>query len=110
MSGWGQRYGLPRRGAIVRTYGRLSFRLSPSSFEPGLAARRNGQEVAAPFDSASGFSYRMADGAELTSVVPGRLAEIVAVRIRLITPADAGSGRIGLSRSTSTDHVVFLRN
>jgi prepilin-type N-terminal cleavage/methylation domain-containing protein len=111
MAGWRARYGrAPGKGAIIRTYGKLTFGLSASSFAPGLAARRNGQEVAAPFDSASGFSYLLADGAELTSVKPARLRDIAAVRIRLIAAPPKGPSRVGSSRSESTDHVIFLRN
>jgi type II secretory pathway pseudopilin PulG len=111
LRGWGLRYGrLPERGAIVRTYGRLSYRLSPSTFDPGLAVRRNGQEVAAPFDSASGFSYVMANGGELSSVSPSEMSEIAAVRIRLIAGAGTDPNRVLNVPPASADHLVFLRN
>ena len=111
MAGWRARYGrLPGAGAMVRTFGKVSFRLSGSTFASGLAVRRNGQEVAAPFDSASGFTYLLADGAEIASVQRSRLGEIRAVRIRLVGSAPQGSPGARPSRSESADHLIFLRN
>ena len=111
LAGWRSRYGgLPGRGAIVRTYGRLSFRLSPSSFEVGMAVRRNGQEVAAPFDAASGFTYIMADGTELSSVDASRVRDIVAVRVRLMASARPGRAGLGPGLTRPVEHLIFLRN
>lgn len=79
----GSSLGLPRTGARLRIVAPLTYRVGPSSFSEGLAVRRDGQELAAPFSEA-GFRYGLADGSEVASVPPGALGSIRRVRIELV--------------------------
>jgi hypothetical protein len=97
---------LPLRGALVRSYGRLSLRIDPSSFEQGLAIRRNSQELAAPFAIGSGFRYLLEDGSELGSVGSRDLGRIRAVRVRL----QAADPRGAPGTQAAVEHLIFLRN
>jgi prepilin-type N-terminal cleavage/methylation domain-containing protein len=107
VAGWTARVGrLPLRGALVRSYGRLSLRVDPSSFEQGLAIRRNGQELAAPFAIGSGFRYLLEDGSELGSVGSRDLGRIRAVRVRL----QAADPRGVPGTQAAVEHLIFLRN
>ena len=111
IDGWRERYGrLPRTGSLVRSYGRLGYRLAPSAFGPGLALWRNGQELAAPFAAASGFTYLLSSGEERESVSPAALGEIRAVRIRLIATGPSGGARFQPPVRIHGEHVVYLRN
>ena len=111
MSGWRNRYGkLPPAGSFVRIYGRLSYRFSPSSFEPGLGVWRNGQELASPFAEGSSFSYILEGGAEQSAVPAEALGRIRAVRIRLEATGRSGSARFQPPVSLPAEHLVFLRN
>ncbi len=107
VAGWRARVGrLPRRGALVRSYGRLSLRVDPSSFAQGLAIRRNSQELAAPFAIGSGFRYLLEDGSELGSVGSPDLARVRAVRVRLRVADPRGAP----GTQAPVEHLIFLRN
>lgn len=111
MSGWRSRYGkLPPAGSFVRVYGRLSYRFSPSSFEPGLGVWRNGQELASPFAEGSSFSYILEGGAEQSAVPAEALGRLRAVRIRLEATGRSGSARFQPPVRLPAEHLVFLRN
>ncbi len=111
VSGWRSRYGkLPPAGSFVRVYGRLSYRLGTSSFEPGLGVWRNGQELASPFAEGSSFSYILEGGAEQSAVPVGDLGRIRAVHIRLEGTGRSGGARFQPPVRLPAEHLVFLRN
>lgn len=102
----GSSLGLPEAGARLRVVAPLTYRAGPSSFAEGLAVRRDGQELAAPF-SEVGFRYGLADGSEVASVPPGALGSIRRVRIELVATGLA-SPRWDVDRPIVYD--VRLRN
>ena len=107
VAGWRAGFGrLPLRGNLVRSYGRLSLRVDPSSFAQGLAIRRNSQELAAPFAIGSGFRYVLEDGSELGSVGAPDLARVRAVRVRLRVVDPHGAP----GTQAPVEHLIFLRN
>jgi prepilin-type N-terminal cleavage/methylation domain-containing protein len=111
VNGWRSRYGkLPPAGSFVRVYGRLSYRLGTSSFEPGLGVWRNGQELASPFAEGSSFSYILEGGAEQSAVTVGDLGRIRAVHIRLEATGRSGGARFQPPVRLPAEHRVFLRN
>ncbi len=111
VGGWRSRYGkLPSAGSFVRIYGRLSYRLGKSSFEPGLGVWRNGQELASPFAEVSSFSYVLEGGAEQSAVPVAALGLIRAVRIRLVATGRSGRARFQPPVRLPAQHLVFLRN
>jgi prepilin-type N-terminal cleavage/methylation domain-containing protein len=111
LRGWRSRYGkLPRAGSFVRIYGRLSYRLGTSSFEPGLGVWRNGQELASPFAEGSSFSYVLEGGAEQSAVPVEALGRIRAVRVRLEATGRSGGTRFQPPVRLPAEHLVFLRN
>lgn len=85
---------VPDPGAVVSLYGRLTYRLEPSSFdETGVALWRNRQEMVSPFREDARFTYVMEDGSER----PSELGAVRAVRVR---GAALGKGinRYGVTR------------
>lgn len=111
ISGWGARFtdGVPERGALVRGYGRLTYRWAPSTFFASRTALwRGSQELVGPFDNTAAFSYVMSDGSVRTNVGMGApLDSVVAVRL---TATATGEGRNphGVSRPMAFD--VPFRN
>lgn len=108
MTGWTGNFagGVPDRGSLIRSYGRLTYHLDPSVFTSGTALWRGVQELVAPLRATS-FSYLMTDASVLTSVPAGSLADIEAIRI--IGLADgAEAGLTGANRSFSLE--IPLRN
>lgn len=97
---------LPIRGARIRVFAPLTYRVAPSSFSDGLAVWRDGQELAAPFSTAA-FRYVLADGTDRTSVDPAALGEVERVRIELVATG-AEPARFGVDRAVVFD--VVLRN
>jgi len=67
----------PPPGAMVRIFGRVTYRFAPSDFTSGRALWRNDAELFAPFDEEASFLYRLADGSESAS--PGSLADVQSV-------------------------------
>lgn len=111
VGGWQGRYGrLPAGGSFVRIYGRLSYRLASSSFEPGLAVWRNGQELASPFAEGSVFTYVMEGGTEQSAVPVQALSRIRGVRIRLEAIGRLGDARFRPPVRLPAEYLVFLRN
>ncbi|WP_420464273.1 PilW family protein [Candidatus Palauibacter sp.] len=93
-SGWAGRFGAtPRRGALARIYGRLTYSIRSASTEPGaVAVRRNGQEFATPLAPGAAFEYEMDDGSTRARVVPADLAQVR--EVRLVAEA-IGRNRLG---------------
>lgn len=109
--GWRSRYGkLPPAGSFVRIYGRLVYRLGPSTFEPGLGVWRNGQELASPFADGASFTYLLEGGGEQSAVPVTGLGRIRAVRIRFEATGRSGGARFQPPVRLPAEHVVFLRN
>lgn len=109
--GWRSEHGrLPPTGSFVRFYGKSSYGLRASSFDPGLAVRRNGQELASPFAEGSSFSYVLDDGVERSAVPVEALGRIRAVRIRLEAFGRSGGSRFQPPVRLVAEHRVFLRN
>lgn len=107
LSGWESAgpVGIPPRGAVVRKYGRLTYRFSPSRFEDGPALRRNGQELLAPFAGDASFLYILADGD--TVAAPGTLEDVRAVVVHAAVPGDHGAGSGGAPLAS---YAIWLRN
>lgn len=107
LSGWGSAGGvaLPPRGSVVRKYGRLAYRFSPSSFEDGVALRRNGQELLAPFVEGASFLYLLAAGD--TVAAPGTLTDVRAVIVRAAVPGDHGQDG---GATPVASYTIWLRN
>lgn len=108
VTGWSGNFagGVPPRGSIVRQYRQLTYRFAPSGMGRGTALYRGNQELIAPLDPASSFSYIMANGSVQTSVVPASLPNVRVVRINAIAVDD--DPRFTLQRSLTFD--VPLRN
>lgn len=77
----------PARGARIRIYAPLSYRVAASRFTAGLAIWREGQELAAPFDSAS-FRYVQSDGSRVGAVPSGELDDVERIAVRLVATGD----------------------
>ena len=110
IEGWAANLpgGLPEPGALVRGYGRLSYRLAPSTFfATRWAVWRGTQELVGPFEAGAAFSYLMADGTERTSVAAASFHDVVAVRLAAVAVGD-GANRFGVSRPV--DFEVPFRN
>lgn len=111
MRGWRSQYGkLPPKGSFVRFYGKSSYGLRASSFDLGLAVRRNGQELASPFAEGSSFSYVLEGGVERSAVPVEAFGRIRAVRIRLEALGRSGGSRFQPPVRLVAEHLVFLRN
>lgn len=86
VEGWLETGGfgsVPEPGAVVVGYGRLTYRLAPSSFdEAGVALWRNRQELLSPFGRETRFVYRLADGTARRSVAPAELGSVRLVGLR----------------------------
>ncbi|MEN8143861.1 MAG: prepilin-type N-terminal cleavage/methylation domain-containing protein [Gemmatimonadota bacterium] len=108
MIGWTANFadGVPDRGSLIRSYGRLTYRLDPSVFTSGTALWRGTQELVAPLRTTS-FSYLMNDASVLTSVPAASLADIDAIRITGVAEGD-DAAQTGASRSFNLE--IPLRN
>lgn len=108
MNGWAGNFagGVPDRGSLIRSYGRLTYHLDASVFTSGTALWRGVQELVAPLRTTS-FSYLMNDASVLTSVPAGSLADIDAIRITGVAEGD-DAALTGASRSFSLE--IPLRN
>lgn len=104
LSGWGSspQDTVPDRGAVLRHYGRLTFRFDPSNFTSGTAVWRNSQELVAPFEEEAAFSYLMADGSVQSSVSPADFPDVRAVRVTVVALGEH-SATTDVSRSISFD-------
>jgi len=70
------------RGSVVRTYGALTYTLSPSGSTPGtVSVRRNGQEYATPLAAGARFEYMMLDGTTRSMVGAGNFSNVREVRL-----------------------------
>lgn len=107
-SGWTAAYGVtPRPGSLVRSYGRLEYSFGRSTSAGGDALRRNGQELATPFEAGARFEYLMDDGTVQASVVRASLANVRAVRVVAVAVGDAGNP-YGVRRAIA--YEIPLRN
>jgi type II secretory pathway component PulJ len=109
VSGWPSAFAgaTPQRGAIVRRYRQLTYRLAPSSLGNGYALYRGPQELVGPLHSSSSFSYVMDDGSVQTSVSgPSNLDDIRRVRFSLVAIDD--DARFDVQRRLIMD--IPLRN
>ena len=111
IQGWGARFtdGVPERGALIKGYGRLTYRWAPSTFfATRTALWRGNQELVGPFDNTAGFSYVMSDGSVRSNVGMGApLDSVVAVRLTA-TATGEGNNPHGVSRPLAFD--VPFRN
>lgn len=109
VGGWlapGSFGAVPPRGAVVTTYGRLTFSLEASPSYPGATGiRRNSQELAAPFADGARFRYVLGDGSVLSSVPPSDLGRVRAVRLA----ATARGPRPGGRAESELRLAVFLQ-
>lgn len=93
---------VPAPGAVVSRYGRLAYRLRPSSFdEAGVAVWRNRQEMVSPFGAGARLGYRTEDGTVRSSVPAAELGTVRAVRVTG-TALGPGSNRHGVGRELRT--------
>jgi len=106
-SGWTAAFGaVPERGSIVRWYGRLAYRLAPSTSVASLdAIWRNGQELLVPFERGGSFEYVLDDGTVVGSVGAASLPDVRTIRIAV---AATGRGPFGVRRPVS--YEIPLRN
>lgn len=98
---------LPENGSILRIYGEVSYTFGPSDFGSGTAIFRNGQELAAPFESDAGFSYVMTGGGVQSSVGSSAWDDIDRVRISA-TAVGEGPNRYDVTRDLQFD--IPLKN
>lgn len=96
----------PQRGARIRIYAPLTYRVAPSSSATGLAVRREGQELAVPFGSVA-FAYVLVDGSRTGSVDPAELASVERV---VLDMAAAGTLADPDHLERSLSYEVVLRN
>ena len=95
------------RGALVRRYGRLTYRFAPSTLGGDLALWRNQQELVSPFETGARFRYVMRNGSVQNSVSAANLANVRAVRIEA-TALGEDTNRYGVQRPITYD--IQLRN
>lgn len=109
LSGWTSNVGaVPDRGAMVRGYSRLTYRIDGSSFFGSRwAIWRGTQELVGPFEAGAAFSYVMTDGSVQSSVVASDFADVRAVRLTA-TAVGTGTNPYGVSRPITFD--VPFRN
>lgn len=105
ISGWGSRFtgGVPQRGAVVRAYGKVTYRFGASSFfTTRWALWRGTQELVGPFESGAAFSYVMDDGSVQPNVASSDFASVVAVRLTATTLGE-GTNRYAVERPIEFD-------
>lgn len=105
LSGWTSRFatGVPERGAMIRGYGKLTFKLAGSTFFSGRSALWRGtQELLGPFAAGASFAYVMDDGSVQSSVTSSDFVDVVAVRLTA-TALGEGSNRYGVQRPIRFD-------
>lgn len=110
MTGWTGKYpgGVPDRGALVRFYGRLTYRFGPSTFFTTRTALWRGvQELTGPFDNGAEFDYVMEDGSVANKVPASKFDEVRAVRV-IATSVGDGTNRFGVQRNLQFD--IYFRN
>lgn len=105
FAGWGGA-SVPEDGAILRIFGEVTYEFGPSSFGSGTAIFRNGQELAAPFESDAAFSYVTGEGVR-NSVGSGSFDTVERVRMHATARGDGGN-RYDVARDLQFD--VPLRN
>lgn len=99
VRGWNGTFpgGLPGRGALIRRYGRLTYRFGRSSFGSGWALWRGSQELVSPLAPGARFVYRLVDGAEVSEVSEGDLKNVreigIVARASSEHPATVSDGR-----------------
>jgi len=109
LTGWVSQLGArPDPGSIVRVYGRLTYRLAPSTFfATRTALWRGSQELIGPLANEASFSYVMEDGSVASSVSGSDLEDVVAVRVSAVALGD-GPNRYEVERPIEFD--VPFRN
>ncbi len=108
VAGWGAKFGtVPEKGSLIRFYGKLTYKLAPSSFTDGLAIWRNGQELVSPFEDGAAFSYELSNGLTLSSVPVTDLLKVETIKVDVTAVGD-GPNRFDVRRSIEYD--IPLRN
>lgn len=110
ISGWTSRFttGVPQRGALVRQYGKVTYKFAPSSFfATRWALWRGTQELVGPFEAGAAFAYVMNDGSVQSSVGASDFSQVVAVRLTA-TAVGEGTNRFDVERPIVFD--VPFRN
>lgn len=98
---------LPPDGALLRIVGKVTYSFGPSSFGSGTAIFRNGQELAAPFESDAAFRYVMAGGGVQSSVSSSNFGSIDRIRLDA-TAVGSGNNRYDVTRNLQFD--IPLKN
>lgn len=107
---WAARYsdGVPERGALMRAYGRTTYKFAPSTFfTTRIALWRGTQELVGPFADSAAFSYVMLDGSVRTAVGPASLDSVASVQL---TATALGEGNNPHDISRDLDFEVPFRN
>lgn len=98
---------VPADGSILRLFGRVSYTFGASGFGSGTAIFRNGQELAAPFESDAAFSYVMAGGGVQSSVSSSDFGSVERIRVSA-TAVGEGQNRYDVARNLQFD--IPLKN
>lgn len=98
---------VPDDGSILRLFGRVTYSFGSSGFGSGTAVFRNGQELAAPFESDAAFSYVMDGGGVQSSVSSGSIGDVERIRISA-TAVGEGANRYDVTRDLEFD--IPLKN
>lgn len=96
----------PENGSILRIYGEVTYTFGPSGFGSGTAIFRNGQELAAPFESDAGFRY-VTDGGVQSSMSSSSFDQIERIRVSA-TAVGEGPNRYDVTRDLQFD--IPLKN
>lgn len=110
ISGWTSRFtgGVPQRGALIRAYGKVTYKFEASSFFPDRwALWRGTQELVGPFEAGATFSYVMNDASVQSSVSPSDFGDVAAVRLTANAVGE-GTNRYAVERPIEFD--VPFRN
>lgn len=105
LSGWGGNFtnGVPDQGAMVRFYGRLTYRFASSTFfETRTALWRGAQELVGPFQNGAAFSYVMDDGSIANNVSTADFEDVRAIRVTATSVGD-GANRYDVQRDLQFD-------
>ncbi len=105
LTGWTAKFlgGVPEPGAVVRFYGKLTYRFDPSTiFATRTALWRGVQELTGPFENGAEFDYVMDDGSVADKVPASKFDEVVAVRVVAVSVGD-GANRYAVQRNLQFD-------
>lgn len=110
IAGWDAKFSAPQRqeGTLVRVYGKLTYKIAPSSFFGTRSALWRGtQELIGPFENGAILSYVMDDGTVRSSVALADFDDVAAIRVTATSVGEA-SNRYNVSRAVNFD--VPFRN